>query len=195
MTTEEFKTNPPEPNGAKLIAGLREFGAMLTDEEKGLKVNDMKPKLHSGRMEVAVAMLLNYRVYTIVPNVSWGLGLAHECDLLALDKQGRFTEIEIKISKSDLKADFAKWHGHKSKIISRLVYAVPIELLELAESLVPKGAGIITVDYSEYGGFRAKWQRQCRHNENRPSQNQIKTFMELGCMRIWSLKSALYNKS
>lgn len=33
----------PEPNGAKLIAGLREFGASLTDEEKGLKVNDLNP--------------------------------------------------------------------------------------------------------------------------------------------------------
>lgn len=33
----------PDPNGAKLIAGLREFGASLTDEEKGLKVNDLNP--------------------------------------------------------------------------------------------------------------------------------------------------------
>lgn len=65
MTTEEFKTNPPEPNGAKLIAGLREFGAMLTDEEKGLKVNDLNPirkryrngveyKIKNRRVEIGV---------------------------------------------------------------------------------------------------------------------------------------------
>lgn len=64
------------------------------------------PKPNTQDMELAVTGLLNFRVYTIVPNVSWGLGLGHECDLLALDQQRRFTEIEIKISKSDLVRDF-----------------------------------------------------------------------------------------
>ena len=44
----------------------------------------------------------NYRANLIVPNISWGLGL-HECDLLVLTSSGYATEIEIKVSKADLK--------------------------------------------------------------------------------------------
>lgn len=84
-----------------------------------------------------------------------GLYLNHECDLLVLDKNNRFTEVEIKISMSDLKADFKKYHAHKAKYISRLVYAIPHDLLD--KSMEPASI--------------------------------INKFYQLGCMRIWSLKS------
>jgi len=153
---------------------------------------------HSGQMEVAVACLIGYRQNTIVPNVSWGLGLHHECDMLVLDTQDRFTEIEIKVSKSDLKADFKKSHNHHSKIISRLVYAVPRNLLDSALELVPPNCGIIVVDEVEKYGklyYVAKWHRIVRHDKHKskPSDKKIRKFMELGCMRIWSLK-AHYNR-
>jgi len=149
---------------------------------------------HSGQMEVAVANLIGYRQNTIVPNVSWGMGFRHECDMLVLDKDNRFTEVEIKVSKSDLKADFKKAHGHSSKIISRLVYAVPRDLLDSALELVPPNCGIIVVDdYERYGKlyYVAKWHRITRHDKqkSKPSDKQIRKFMELGCMRIWSLKA------
>jgi len=154
---------------------------------------------HSGQMEVAIANLIGYRLNTIVPNVSWGMGFRHECDMLILDSQNRFTEIEIKVSKSDLKADFKKAHGHSSKIISRLVYAVPRNLLESALELVPQRCGIIVVDEIEKYGklfYVAKWHRVVRHDKQKssPTPAQIRKFMELGCMRIWSLKSH-YNRS
>jgi hypothetical protein len=150
-------------------------------------------KIHAGHMEVAVAELIGYRTHVIVPNVSWGLGLEHECDLLILDGKGRFTEVEIKISKSDLKADFSKSHGHKSKIISRLIYAVPEHLLEAAVELVPKTCGIIVVKTTDtkYGGIRhtAFWHRLVRHKVvELPKQHILNNFYRLGCMRIWSLK-------
>lgn len=148
-------------------------------------------KIHAGHIEVAVAKLLNFRIYTIVPNVSWGLNLRHECDMLALDDKGRFTEIEIKISASDLKKDFEKWHGHKSEMISRLVYAMPERLYQKHGSIIPNHCGIIVVKYNEYlGAFKAEWERQCKHNKaaNPPTEATIKKFMSLGCMRIWSLK-------
>lgn len=156
-----------------------------------------KPKLHSGYMEVAVALLINYRIQCIVPNVSYGLpGLNHECDLLALDGNNRFTEIEIKISKSDLKADFKKSHGHKSKFITRLIYAVPDFILEAAIELVPKECGIIVVKWNGYR-YEASWVRHARHRKvfehERPSQAYIRKFLELGAMRIWTLKSTLFN--
>jgi len=155
-----------------------------------------KPIIHAGNIECAVASLLNFRVYTIVPNVSHGLYLNHECDMLALDSKGRFTEIEIKISVSDLKADFKKKHSHSSKIISRLVYAMPDFLCEKYNALIPKQFGIISVKCSD-GRFIAKWFRPCKHDnlKQKPSDSVIKNFMRLGCMRIWSLKKHNYSKS
>jgi len=157
-------------------------------------------KPHSGQMELAVAELIGYRQHTIVPNVSWGLGLRHECDMLILDSQGRFTEVEIKVSKSDLKADFNKTHGHSSKIISRLVYAIPDFMLDLALELVPQGCGIIVVNAKEMNGviyYKAKWRRIPKHNKRaeKPDQKTINKFYHLGCMRIWSLKGKLNQRN
>lgn len=158
-------------------------------------------KLHAGHIEYAVVQLLNYRVYTIVPNVSWGMGFNHECDLLALDNKNRFTEIEIKVTASDLKADFKKAHGHRSEYISRLVYAMPMNLAEKYSDIIPKECGIIAVDVvtkskwqtSDLVTYRvlvAEWWRQVKHaHTEEVPQKKILKFMQLGCMRIWSLKA------
>ncbi len=152
-----------------------------------------EPKLHSGHIELAVVSLLNYRVYTIVPNISHGLLGLHEADLLCYN--GKFTEVEIKISASDLKADFKKKHGHHHKYISRLIYAMPLNLCEKYSDLIPKENGIIAVSWN---GFRyvARHYRQARHKkiQYEPSDQFISDFMRLGCMRIWSLKQKLYAK-
>jgi hypothetical protein len=153
-------------------------------------------KYHAGHIEVAVAKLLDYRKFVIVPNVHWGLGLKHECDMLALDTKGRFTEIEIKVTASDLKADFKKEHGHRSKYISRLIYAMPKELCEKYSDLIPKNHGIISVREIGFGQgvipkIKAEYYRHCKHDKTKekPTQKMINDFMRLGCMRIWSLKS------
>lgn len=149
-------------------------------------------------MEVAIAELIGWRENTIVPNVFWGLNLRHEADLLVLDKSGRLTEIEIKVTLSDLKADFKKMHGHSSTIISRLIYAVPDKLVEYAQEHIPKHAGLITVNWNQYlGKFEARWIKPCKHFKNmeKPSQEVLIKLMKLGCMRIWSLKKSLNSRS
>lgn len=124
--------------------------------------------------------------------------------MLVLDEQNRFTEIEVKISAADMKADFRKGHGHRSKIISRLVYAMPQHLCEKYEDLIPEGCGIISVfpwrpsnDRTNWIPlYKAEWWRMARHKvEEKPSDKQIRKFMELGCMRIWSLKETNYQLS
>jgi hypothetical protein len=152
-------------------------------------------KLHSGHIEVAVAKLLNFRNHIIVPNVYWGLGLKHECDMLVLDNKGRFTEVEIKVTASDLKADFKKSHEHKSQFISRLIYAMPKELCEKHADLIPKYCGIISVSAILYKGIdypliKAEHYRLSKHDKTKetPHQSVVNDFMRLGCMRIWSLK-------
>lgn len=134
-------------------------------------------------LEKAVVGLLNPRKNAIVPNVSWGLGLRHECDLLYLDDKNRFTEVELKVSKYDLLADFKKPHGHISSFISRLAYAVPENLLELAIEVVPKECGII-VAYEDM--IYAQWVRIPKHNKLRvPDNKKIIKFLKLGTIRIW----------
>lgn len=54
---------------------------------------------------------INKRTDTIIPNLSWGL-LNHEADFCVINKSGYVTEIEIKRSFSDLKADFKKNEFH-----------------------------------------------------------------------------------
>lgn len=141
-------------------------------------------------MELAVANLIGYRKFTIVPNVSHGLYLNHECDLLVLDDQNRFTEVEIKISLADMKKDLTKPHGHKSKYISRLIYAVPDKILDKCLPYIPNHAGIIIVKEYEHGCI-ARWHRQARHDKtkNPVPKDIINKFYQLGCMRIWSLKA------
>lgn len=158
-----------------------------------------KPKIHSGYMECAIAELIGWRTHTIVPNVSWGLGLNHECDMLVLDTDGRFTEIEIKITISDLKAESKKKHNHSSKIITRLIYAVPEEILETAKSLINEKYGIISVKYDVIlERFVASWVRRSKHYRidnylyKKPDGEIINKFYQLGCMRIWTLKKLLY---
>jgi hypothetical protein len=158
----------------------------------------MKPKpLHTGDMEVALARFFNYRVYTIVPNVSYGFGLNHECDLLLLDKKLRLTEVEIKISRSDLRADFKKTHGHRSRYISRLIYAVTEDILDTALEIVPKENGIVVVKQRQIGNpetghvvNRCEWVRQCQHDKTKQpiTESRALELTRLGCMRIWSLK-------
>jgi hypothetical protein len=160
---------------------------------------ESKSKIHAGHIECAVAVLIDYRAHTIVPNVSHGLYLNHECDMLVLDKNNRFTEVEIKISISDLKADFKKSHGHKSKYISRLVYAVPHDLLDKSMKIIPDEFGVISVRWVDWGTiynghsgyWKAEWVRTVRHSKNaeKPPQSIINKFYQLGCMRIWSLKN------
>lgn len=45
------------------------------------------------------------RIYTMVPNFEWGLG---EIDLVALDRTRRRWDFEIKVTRSDFRADFKK---------------------------------------------------------------------------------------
>lgn len=187
-------------NEEPVIKSLRcsHCGADVTAES--YEIMDKKDsKISANDIEIAVAGLINYRQHVIVPNVSWGLGLRHECDILILDDQNRFTEVEIKISKSDLLADFKKSHGHRSKIISRLVYAVPEFLLPHTD-IIPKHNGIIVVksEWIAKPGYwqrTALWKRQCRHKVvETPTPHTIRKFMELGCMRIWTLKQHLKRK-
>lgn len=140
-------------------------------------------------MEVALMKHFDVRRNLIVPNVSFGMrskeyGSLHECDLLVLSKSNYATEIEIKVSKSDLLKDFEKGHGHDHNLIKNLYYAVPSHLQEIALEVIPKRSGLLVVD------DRVKQVKSpiSRSNCIKWSDKDRLNLMRLGCMRIFTLK-------
>jgi hypothetical protein len=154
-----------------------------------------KPKITAQDIEVVLARHFNYRANIIVPNVSWGLGLRYEADLVVLRKSGYADEIEIKVTASDIKADLKKKVQHDSAFFRRLWFAVPAGLEDHPD--IPERAGIICISgratrYKPDGlGVtiirQAKIRKHCRKMDERKKMK----LLSLGCMRIWSLKEKL----
>ena len=154
--------------------------------------------MNSLEIEIAVSELFGVRRHLMVPNVSWGLGI-HECDMLIVTKSGYANEVEIKISQYDLKQDQKKTHGHRSRLIRRLFFAIPMELQEFG-NYVPERAGIIVVNngcsHPSPGNNNQPWCKITRpaqiNKDAKPlSQEQIIHLGRLASMRIWSLKRTI----
>jgi DNA polymerase III psi subunit len=153
--------------------------------------------MNSVEMEIALAGFFGYRQNQIVPNVSYGLWI-HECDLLIVSKSGYCTEVEIKISISDLKADFKKEHQHKNNKIKYFYYAIPEELKEKALPLIPEHAGLIIVKAHTLNVYEPTYCQIIKspivNKEARAlTTEELLKLGHLSSMRIWSLKENLYN--
>lgn len=145
-------------------------------------------KLNTLDIEFAVANYMNPRFNLIVPNVYWGLGLKYEADLIIVSPSYYCTEIEIKITGSDILADRRKsYKAHNSVKIRRFFYAVPDYLQDC--KYLPSDAGLITVDQN----MTCKTIRPPRTNKNsrKLTEKEYTHLLHLGCMRIWGLKEAL----
>jgi hypothetical protein len=140
----------------------------------------------TNEVEIAVARFFDYRINIIVPNVSWGLGL-HECDLLIVSTKGYATEVEIKTSVADIKADLKKRHEHHSEKIRQFSFAVPEDLA--CSQHLPTDCGLITVSPE----MKCTVIRPPRINSKarRLTDKEINKLLHLGCMRIWHLKEAV----
>ena len=149
--------------------------------------------MNSLDIEIAVAQHIGHRQHLIVPNVWWGLGFLHELDLAVLTKSGRLWEVEIKVSKSDMKADKKKYHGHMDPMnrISRLYFAVP-ETLKSCIDLIPETAGFLVV----LNRNNRTYVEETRKPKTIKSARQLTDderhkLYHLGAMRIWGLKKKL----
>jgi hypothetical protein len=145
-------------------------------------------------IETILLRYFNFRANLIVPNVSWGMhfkryGTLHECDLLILRKSGLATEIEIKISLSDLKKDKEKMHDHNHMAISKLFFAVPEKLKEAAMEHKTEGAGLISIGYD--GRVTIVEQPKARKDAIKWDIDQRLKLASLGSMRICGLKEKI----
>ena len=141
----------------------------------------------SSFVEIAVARHFNYRMNLIIPNVYWGLGLSYEVDLLIVSPSGYATEVEIKVSKSDIKADLSKRHTHNSKLIKRFYFAVPESLADC--EYLPKDAGLVTV--TDFGVCKILRPPRVNKEARRLSEGQLHILRGLAAMRIWDLKESI----
>jgi hypothetical protein len=139
-------------------------------------------------IEIAVARYFDTRVNMIIPNVFWGLDLQHECDIFVLTKTGWAYEVEIKIDKYDLKADAKKRHGHNSKLLKRLYFAIP-KKLEPEIKNIPERAGVLVVD----SNGKVSKIREAIQNKLAIKITDEKALKlgRLAAMRIWNLKKKI----
>ena len=162
-------------------------------------------------MEVALANWFDYRVNLIVPCVYWGYGcFYHECDLLIVSKAGYVTEVEIKISRGDLRADAKKSHRHDGGAsIKYLYFAVPDYIIadgnvlkDDVMAMIPERAGIITVRAEDNVPGKYPYHPKCKRIRE-PTVNKAATKMSdrdrykvarLGALRIWKLKSSIIDQ-
>jgi len=167
---------------------------------KPVVIPEKPKKITTIEIECEIAKYFGVRTNIIVPNISYGLSGMHECDIFIIKKSGFAVEVEIKISKSDLLADFKKEHNHidrKNRIVE-FYYAMPYELYEKVKDLIPEGAGIITCEW-EYSPYYMKWslvtrtQRAATRIKGARAltiEEQFKV-AKLGTMRIFGLKEKI----
>jgi hypothetical protein len=146
-------------------------------------------------IEFAISRYFNYRTNVIVPNLSWGM-FSYELDLCVLNQRSLYaSEVEIKISKSDLKRDGKKHHQHEGRsftggsYIKSLWFAMPEKMANCAD-LVPERAGILLVNS---GGFVKVLRRPKINKLARPwSFEEAFKLARLGTLRMWSLRWNAY---
>jgi hypothetical protein len=146
----------------------------------------------SAEIEIAIAKYFDVRKNIIVPNVSWGM-FKYELDLCIVNITGRYaTEVEIKISKSDLKADSKKKHNHdkNNNFIKNLYFAMPEKMIG-CEDLVPEDAGIIFVN--KKGKVLVVKDPKPNKSAKKWDDEKLYKLARLGVFRIWNMKEKIWD--
>lgn len=137
--------------------------------------------------------------HMVIPNAYWGMGLEWEADLLVVSEAGYLTEIEIKVSKSDLLADHQKqkfyaFEKRRRRMIKQFYYAVPEDLEPHFPESYADIAGLIVVPDDEG--------KLCRVRKKAPMNSEAKKLTEeklikagrlLG-MRYWEQFNRQYSR-
>lgn len=100
-------------------------------------MSTLKTKLSVPQIQLALrnSFLFDQRSSVVVPNISWGM-LPYEADLIGISAHKQVTEVEIKRSISDLRADYRKGHRHDAPCVTYFYYCVPESLVEQAKKVI-----------------------------------------------------------
>jgi hypothetical protein len=151
-------------------------------------------------LECRIAKYFDYRQNVIIPNVSWGIGLDYEADLIVVSKAKYVTEIELKVSKSDLKRDRdkRKWkpkpeydfRGELYNVVKKQFFGIPEDLGD-SINFIPSHCGVIMVRPNG----RCHMERAPRILKARPlSGKEYLHALHLASMRTWTLKETLMRR-
>jgi hypothetical protein len=128
-----------------------------------------------------------------VANVSFGFGLDHEADLIAVTGSGYAYEVEIKISSYDLRKDAekGKWRRGLDPRIKRFYYAVPEELVDDALK-TDERFGVVKVFRHDAGSDLA-YTGVVRRAKDLPGHRavtaeEVQTLHRLNSLRYWDLR-------
>lgn len=158
-----------------------------------IKLKDPK-KITTLEIELILMNHFKFNKKIIVPGVGYGIKYKrkslHECDLLILTDSNYATEVEIKISKADLKKDKFKKHTHDSVLIKTFYYAVPHYLEEFALTEIPAHAGLIVINKRG----TVKISRKSINNVDcvKWPEDLVFKLCKLGTMRIFNLKRNIH---
>lgn len=172
----------------------------------------METKVKCIDIELAIMRNFDFRQNLIVPNVSNMMGIvAFETDMLVLTKSGFAYGFEIKVSKSDLKADFkkpqhAKFNEMRNgktgleryyKKFKHFYYAIPEELKQSALELIPDFCGLFVYKKNEYPKISKFYleRKPKKLFDYKWSDKERLELARLGAMRIYTLKQSIKNKT
>lgn len=129
----------------------------------------------------------------VLPNILLTVGRVghYEADLLYITPKRYCTEVEIKISMADFKADFKKKIYHNSDIVRNFYYAFPHELyqensIEINQILLDSDAGIMAV--RDFQGRCARILRdpKTRRNIKPITEQKLYELLRIGCMKWYT---------
>ncbi len=161
------------------------------------------------RIANGLAQSFENRSVLVVPNTSW---TGSEADLLMVARNLKLIDLEIKISRSDLRADKqkSKWFSYRSwrhrvmvrewtqtwpRLIWKHYYAIPSSIWD--EALLPvlppiSGVLLLTMDARMRGGLRIDVARKAKPNkEAKPiTPAEAVDLARLTGLRYWKLRVA-----
>jgi len=149
------------------------------------------------QVELYIARFIGTGQNMIVPNVRWGIGIAHECDILYATGSSYAHEIEIKVSRSDLLVDKKKrkfdntlsiGYNKPASIIRSLSYAIPAALENSIPDIIST-AGVIIVD--EHGRCKRIRKAKTYTNARKLTGTELACLGRLSNMRMWNLKEKI----
>lgn len=168
-------------------------------------MSSLKTNLSVVQIQLALrnSFLFDKRSSVIVPNISWGM-LPYEADLIGISKSGQVTEVEIKRSISDLRADYKKDHRHDAPCVTYFYYCVPECLVEQAKKVIleneqKRRVVPITEDdcpallcFTENGSIRhAGFGKAKRFGYHRADDKDVMDAGRLASLRYWDAMEKL----
>lgn len=134
----------------------------------------------------------------VLPNITMkgSEGGNYEADLIYINKRRYVSEVEIKISISDFRADFKKKIYHNSDIVRQFYYLFPDDLYrengEKIERLIMESdAGIMTV--RNFRGRCVKIRRKAtiRRSVEPIKETKLLELMYIGCMKWYTVEDRM----